>query len=304
MRLFYAIMQISPNGINWTDIDTQQLVYENFLKTDIPRALFYNTQVSLIKYNFIPPVEVENTYIRVVIRMVPNNTVGRFSDNAFVTVNGNPSAGQPNSYFAIYPTVAAVSGVARYNLNMRGNGWAPGGINGIGYYTRQAPAPGSADKPDPVLNGLPILPAIIGNRFYVVPFVINNDQPSGNSTLTNARLITRPNNFRHYYGPSLIEFQNLTPLTTYSIYQRFNVQLTNTVADVISLRIYVNGAGINPIETIVVPSANATIDLNYLWSIPSLAVNSYLFMTMSWTQAENDGMTVRYLDDNSFSFGV
>lgn len=305
MRLFYAVYQISSNGINWTDIDTQQLVYENYLKGDITTAFFLNVQTSLIKYNFIPPVDNEFTYIRVVIRVEPNNNVGNYGSNTLLIFNGD-SSGQTNSYLAIYPTISALPNVARYNLSMRGNGWTNAGAV-RGYSTTQAPPPTANPppiKPVAEVGGFQIEPIVPFRRFYVVPFVINNDQPSGSSTLTNARIITRTNNFRHYYGPSLTEFQNLTPLTNYQINQRFNVQMTNSVADTLRLRIYINGIGnINDDKIIIVPTSNATIDNTYNWNIPSLAANSYMFMIMTWTDAANDGMFVRYLDDNSITFG-
>jgi hypothetical protein len=305
MKLLYAVYQISPNGINWTDIDTQQLVYENFLKSDIPTSFFLNIQTSLIKYNFTPPVDAEFTYIRVVIRVEPNTTVGNYGPNTLLIFNGD-SSGQTNSYLAIYPSISPVPSVARYNLNMRGNGWTSTG-GGKGYSTRQAPPPNANPppvKPVAEVGGFQIQPIVPFNRFYVVPFVINNDQPSGSSTLTNARIITRTNNFRHYYGPSLTEFQNLTPLTNYQINQRFNIQMTNSVADTLRLRIYINGIGdTNDDKIIIVPTSNATIDNTYNWNIPSLPINSYMFMIMTWTNAANDGMFVRYLDDNSITFG-
>jgi len=306
MKLLYAVYQISPNGINWTDIDTAQLVYENDLKSDIPRAFFLNIQTSLIKYNFTPPVDAEFTYIRVVIRVEPNNTVGNYGPQTLLIFNGN-LGGQANSYFAIYPTISPLPSVARYNLSMRGNGWGAGGGGDRGYFTRQAPPPSANPppiKPVAEVGGVQIQPPVPFRRFYIVPFVINNSQPSLANTLTNARIITRTNNFRHYYGPSLTEFQNLIPLTNYQINQRFNIQMTNSVADTLRLRIYINGIGnINDDKIIVVPTANATIDNTYIWNIPSLAVNSYMFMIMSWTNAANDGMFVRYLDDNSITFG-
>ena len=305
MKLLYAVYQISPNGVNWTDIDTQQLVYENTAKLDITTAFFLNIQTSLIKYNFIPPVDAEFTYIRVVIRVEPNNTVGNYAPNTLLIFNGD-SSGQTNSYLAIYPSISPVPSVARYNLNMRGNGWTSTG-GGKGYSTRQAPPPNAnpaPTKPVPAVGGVQIEPQVAALRFYVVPFVINNSQPSLANTLTNFRLISRTNNFRHYYGPSLTELQNLTTLTNFEINQRFNIQMTNSVADTLRLRIYINGIGnINEDKIIIVPTSNATIDNTYNWLIPSLPINSYMFMIMTWTNAANDGMFVRYLDDNSITFG-
>jgi hypothetical protein len=305
MELLYAVYQISPNGVNWTDIDTQQLVYENYLKSDITTSFVLNIQTSLIKYNFIPPVDAEFTYIRVVIRVEPNNTVGNYGPNTLLIFNGD-SSGQTNSYFAIYPSISPVPSVARYNLSMRGNGWANVGGTARGYSTRQIPPPNANPppiKPVAEVDGFQMQPLIPGGRFYVVPFVINNSQPSLANTLTNARIITRTNNFRHYYGPSLTELQNLTTLTNYEINQRFNIQMTNSVADTLTLRIYINGIAIPQSRVIPVINSNATIDNTYNWQIPSIPINSYMFMIMSWTNAANDGMFVRYLDDNSITFG-
>jgi len=305
MKLLYAVYQISPNGVNWTDIDTQQLVYENTLKSDITAAFFLNIQTSLIKYNFIPPVDAEFTYIRVVIRVEPNNTVGNYGPNTLLVFNGDTS-GQTNSYLAIYPSISPVPSVARYNLNMRGNGWANVGGTARGYSTRQAPPPNANPapiKPDPEIDGVQIQPLIAFRRFYVVPFVINNSQPSLANTLTNFRLITRTNNFRHYYGPSLTELQNLTTLTNFEINQRFNVQITNSVADTLTLKIYINGIAIPQSRVIPVINSNAIIDNTYNWTIPSIPINSYMFMILTWTNAANDGMFVRYLDDNFITFG-
>ena len=41
----------------------------------------------------------------------------------------------------------------------------------------------------------------------------------------------------------LTELQNLTTLTNFEINQRFNIQMTNSVADTLRLRIYINGIG-------------------------------------------------------------
>jgi hypothetical protein len=305
MKTFSALYQISPNGINWTDLDTPQLVYENDFKTDIVRANFYNIQVSLIKYNFIPPDNYENTFIRVVIRMDPNNTVGRFGDNTNMSFNTIPGSGQPNSYFSIYPTQTYPAGVARSNLTMRGNGWTEGGIggaNGTGYYTAQRPLTGT--KPLPTINGVEILPTIMGNQFYVVPFIINNSAPDFLGYMTNFKFVHRRNNFRHYYGPSLLELQNLVPLTNFLITHRFYARITNTVADTLTFRIYINGIGHPQVNTVVCPTPDYLIaGPNFNWNIPSIAVNSYMFMIVSWTNPANDGMVFRYIDGNLFYFG-
>jgi hypothetical protein len=301
-----AVYQTSLNGVNWSDFGTPEFVFLNGLLLDDQLPEFINMQISLIKYNFIPPTDIEFIYIRVIVRIEPTINTGVYGSPNVFSFNGSngvSNTGQVNSYFAIYPTISALPGVCRYNVDMRGNGWAlvPPIVNGRGYYTRSRPASGT--KPNPTIEGTPILPSIVGNRFFVVPFVINNKQPTGSNTLTNVKLITRSNTFRTWYGPTLIELQNLTALTNYPITQRFNVSLTNTVADTIRLRIYINTVGIIPVQTIVVPTPNATIDITYNWLIPSIAINSYMFMIMSWTDEANDLMSVRYLDDNSITFG-
>jgi hypothetical protein len=302
-----AVYQTSLNGVNWTDLGTPEFVFQNVLDPEDQLPQFYNIQISLIKYDFIPPVDIEFIYIRVIVRIQPTVNTGTYSPNTTLLFNNligaNNGIGQVNSYFAIYPTISALAGVCRYNVDMRGNGWAlsPPIVNGRGYYTRSRPAVDR--RPNPRIEGVLITPLIANNRFLVVPFVINNKQPSGSDTLTNVKLITRSNNFRTWYGPTLIELQNLTALTNYSITQRFNVQMTNTGADTITLRIYINGVAIPQSRLIPLINSNATIDNTYTWVIPSIAINSYMFMMISWTEAANDFMSVRYLDDNSITFG-
>jgi hypothetical protein len=301
-----AVYQTSLNGVNWTDLGTSEFVFQNILDLEDQLPRFINMQISLIKYDFVPPVDIEFIYIRVIVRIQPTVNTGTYgSPNSFEFNNSNGvgNNGQVNSYFAIYPSISALPGVCRYNVDMRGNGWAlsPPIVNGRGYYTTSRPA--DDRRPNPRIGGLLITPPIVNNRFLLVPFVINNKQPSGSNTLTNVKLITRSNNFRTWYGPTLIELQNLTALTNYSITQRFNVQLTNTVADTITLRIYINSTAIPQSRVIPVINSNATIDNTYNWNIPSIAINSYMFMMMSWTEAANDYMSVRYLDDNSITFG-
>jgi hypothetical protein len=301
-----AVYQTSLNGVNWTDLGTPEFVFQNVLDFADPLPRFINMQISLIKYDFNPPVDIEFIYIRVIVRIQPTVNTGTYgSPNSFefnlsVAIGNN---GQVNSYFAIYPTISALPGVCRYNVDMRGNGWtlSPPIVNGRGYYVRSLPSP--EGKPNPRIEGTLIVPLIANNRFLVVPFVINNKQPSGSNTLTNVKLITRSNNFRCWYGPTLIELQNLTALTNYSITQRFNVQMTNTGADTITLRIYINGVAIPQSRLIPLINSNATIDNTYTWVIPSIAINSYMFMMISWTEAANDNMSIRYLDDNSITFG-
>jgi hypothetical protein len=285
---FEAVLQSSVNGINWSNLDGPTTVY---------RVIDYTGNnkipISLVKYNFIP--QGQNTYIRVLITLIPNNTDGQFPRNVVIYVN-NYNRTTSNSFFAIYKTNPIVSGLARYNIAMRDNGYDP-----VTYFGMLVA--GSELRLTPEIEGVPINPP--SQTQLLLPLVINNFAPdTTNNTLTNVRMVYRNNNFKTDYGLTFSEIEFLTPLTNYTITHRFNARFQCNVTFNPAIRVYING--VQAIYQIISASspANTSFDVSYIYTIPSIAAGDKMFLTFEYnTPANNLLSQLQFLNNGYITFG-
>lgn len=286
---FKAVLQSSVNGINWANLDTPITVY-----TLIDYSPLVSIPISLVKYNFIP--QGQNTYIRVLITLIPNNTDGQFPRNVVIFVNNyNPDTS--NSFFAIYKTSPNVAGSARYNIAMRETGYNLATTLGM-------KISGNTLRLTPEIEGVPINPP--SQTQLLLPLVINNFTPdTTNNTLTNVRMVYRNNNFKTDYGLTFSEIEFLTPLTNYIITHRFNARFQCSATFNPAIRVYING--VQALYQIISASspANTSFDVAYIYTIPSIAAGDKMFLTFEYNTPVNNARSsqLQFLNNGYITFG-
>jgi hypothetical protein len=288
--------QQSTNGIRWSNLDAPTLFYTNI--SNQPNMFANPIPINLTKYNHLPPTRYENSYIRVMIEVIPDNNIGVFG-NAQVAFN-DVVARSSNSYFSIFLT-STIANRALYNVDMRGNGYSS--VLNRGYSILKRP-PGIA-RPTPAIEGVTLN---VINSFFLVPLVVNNKTPTGNNIISNVKMVYRQNNLQNFYGPSLCELQFLTTVTNYPVTVRFNAKFATTQSSFCQIRWYVNSIGPTQSYTLL-DNGSPVIPPNYIFddtftvTFPQITANSTLFGILEYLGNTDDTAELQVLDNNSITFG-
>ena len=291
----YAFFQTSKDGTTWTDLTTPSLIFTNTSTA----ALTFGSPIpiSLYKTDFVPTSDLENSYVRVITRIVPDVLFGTFTNpctvyfNDYKINNDNPAV---NSYLSIYPSLTYDPLQARFNMSMRGNGYNTGLSNG--YAVKQKPI---IAKPTPQINGVDLFPS--NSNFLLLPIVVNKNTPTGNDIPTNTTIVYRPNNMQFLYGSSLSEIQMLTNVSNLVINQRINISVGNIAGGLFFFDIYVNGRVVSSASTNIDP--NTTIDQTLTRTLLSVTTGDCIFFTIRWNNIANEGMTLYVLDNYNITIG-
>lgn len=292
-----AVFQESIDGVRWTNLDTPKTIYENISQN--PEIFVNIVPISLIKYNHIPPADIENSFIRVVIRLIPDVNSGNFQFPAAIYFNSS-EIGMTNSYFSIYPTVSVIAGKVRYNVAMRGNGFSS--ILGTGYSIRRPL--GVTPTPNPQVDGVLLTP--VTNQFFLLPLVVNNRTPTGDNILTNVNMVYRQNNLQNFNGSTLCELEFLTTVPNFTYTLRFNARFSSVNTDIFAVRAYINGVGTDYtiLTTVINPTPpNPTFDETIISAPRTINAGDKFFMRFEWLTTGNDVGTLYILDNYYITFG-
>jgi len=292
-----ALFQESVDGVRWTNLDTPKTIYENISQN--PEIIVNMVPISLIKYDHIPPADFENSFIRVVIRLIPDVNSGNFQFPAAIYFN-SPEYGMTNSYFSIYPTVSVIAGKVRYNVAMRGNGFS--NFLGTGYNVRRPL--GVTPTPNPQVDGVLLTP--ITNQFFLLPLVVNNRTPTGDNVLTNVNMVYRQNNLQNFNGSTLCELEFLTTVPNFTYTLRFNARFSSVNTDIFAVRAYINGVGTDYtiLTTVVNPTPpDPTFDETIISAPRTINAGDKFFMRFEWLTAGNNVGTLFILDNYYITFG-
>jgi hypothetical protein len=254
--------------------------------------------INLTKYNYLPPTRYENSYIRVMIEVIPDNNTGIFG-NAQVAFNDVVARGS-NSYFSIFLT-STVANRALYNVDMRGNGYTSFLNRGYSILKR----PPNVPRPTPVVGGVQLN---VINSFFLVPLVVNNKTPTGNNIISNVKMVYRPNNLQNFYGPSLCELEFLTTVTNYPVTVRFNAKFATTQSSFCQIRWYVNSIGPTQSYTLldngspVIPP-DTIFDDTFTVTFPQITAGSTLFGIFEYLGNTDETAELQVLNNYSITFG-
>ena len=294
MKEFQAVFQESIDGIIWRDIDTPTTIYTN--TSEEPTITIKHVPITLLKYDHIPPATYENSFIRVIIRLIPDVEAGYFENPAAIYIN-SAELGMTNSYFSIYPTLST-TGTPLYNVVPRGNGY--NALNGRGYAISQPP---DITPPIPRIEGIEITAF---TKFLLIPLVINSRSPVGNNIAKLTKMVYRQNNFQGFYGSSLCELQFLASITNFSITLRFNAKYATPQGSFCNIQLCINNnlteqrqltIGGSP----VIPP-NTTFDETFIFTIPQITAGDTLFAIFQ-NLGNTDNPPLYILDNYYFDFG-
>jgi len=287
--------QQSTNRVTWTNLDTPISFYTNISNQT---NMFANPiPINLTKYNQLPPTRYENSYIRVMIEVIPDNNIGVFG-NAQIAFN-DIVARSSNSYFSIFLT-STVANRALYNVDMRGNGYSSVINRGYAILKRPPVIP----RPQPAIEGVPLQ---VVNSFFLLPLVVNNKTPTGNNIISNVKMVYRQNNLENFYGPSLCELQFLTTVTNYPVTVRFNAKFATAQSSFCNVRWFLNGDGLLPTNLLIggnpaIPP-DSTFDQTFTVTFPEITAGSKLFGIFQFLGNTDDTAELQVLDDYSITFG-
>jgi hypothetical protein len=253
--------------------------------------------INLTKYNYLPPTRYENSYIRVMIEVIPDNNIGIFG-NAQVAFNDVVARGS-NSYFSIFLT-STIANRALYNVDMRGNGYTSFLSRGYSILKRPPVIP----RPTPAIEGVPLLGV---NSFFLLPLVVNNKTPTGNNIISNVKMVYRPNNLQNFFGPSLCELEFLTTVTNYPVTVRFNANFATTQSSFCNIRWFLNGVSMLATNLLIdgspVIPPNTTFDQTFTVTFPEITAGSTLFGIFQYLGNTDDTAELQVLNNNSITFG-
>lgn len=287
--------QQSTNGIRWTNLDAPTSFYTNI--SNQPNMFANPIPINLTKYNYLPPTRYENSFIRVMIEVIPDNNIGVFG-NAQIAFN-DIVARSSNSYFSIFLT-STVANRALYNVDMRGNGYSS--VINRGYAVLKRPP--VIPRPTPAIEGVPLLGV---NSFFLLPLVVNNKTPTGNNIISNVKMVYRQNNLQNFFGSSLCELQFLTALTDYPVTVRFNAKFATAQGSFCNVRWYLNGVATLStnllIDGSVVIPADSTFDQTFTVTFPEITAGSNLFGIFQFLGNTDDTAELQVLDNYSITFG-
>ena len=290
-----VLFQQSTNRITWTNIDTPTSFYTNI--SNQPNMFANPIPINLTKYNYLPPARYENSYIRVMIEVIPDNNIGIFG-NAQIAFNDIVARGS-NSYFSIFLT-STVANRALYNVDMRGNGYASFLSRGYSILKRPPVIP----RPTPAIEGVPLQGV---NSFFLLPLVVNNKTPTGNNIISNVKMVYRPNNLQNFFGPSLCELEFLTTVTNYPVTVRFNANFATTESSFCNIRWYLNGVSMLATNLLIdgspVIPPNTTFDDTFTVTFPEITAGSTLFGIFQYLGNTDDTAELQVLNNNSITFG-
>jgi len=287
--------QQSTNRVTWTNLDTPISFYTNI--SNQPNMFANPIPINLTKYNHLPPTRYENSYIRVMIEVIPDNNIGVFG-NAQIAFN-DIVARSSNSYFSIFLT-STVANRALYNVDMRGNGYSSVINRGYAILKRPPVIP----RPQPAIEGVPLQ---VVNSFFLLPLVVNNKTPTGNNIISNVKMVYRENNLENFYGSSLCELQFLTTVTNYPVTVRFNAKFVTTQSSFCNVRWFLNGDGLLPTNLLIggnpaIPP-DSTFDQTFTVTFPEITAGSKLFGIFQFLGNTDDTAELQVLDDYSITFG-
>jgi len=290
-----VLFQQSTNRITWTNIDTPTSFYTNI--SNQPNMFANPIPINLTKYNYLPPARYENSYIRVMIEVIPDNNIGIFG-NAQIAFNDIVARGS-NSYFSIFQT-STVANRALYNVDMRGNGYASFLSRGYSILKRPPVIP----RPTPAIEGVPLT---VVNSFFLLPLVVNNKTPTGNNIISNVKMVYRPNNLQNFYGPSLCELEFLTTVTNYPVTVRFNAYFATTQSSFCNIRWFLNGVSMLDTNLLIdgspVIPPNSRFDQTFTVTFPEITAGSTLFGIFQYLGNTDDTAELQVLNNNSITFG-
>jgi hypothetical protein len=287
--------QQSTNGIRWTNLDTPTSFYTNI--SNQPNMFANPIPINLTKYNYLPPTRYENSFIRVMIEVIPDNNIGVFG-NAQVAFN-DIVARSSNSYFSIFLT-STVANRALYNVDMRGNGYSSVINRGYSILKRPPVIP----RPTPAIEGVPLTGV---NSFFLLPLVVNNKTPTGNNIISNVKMVYRQNNLQNFFGSSLCELQFLTTVTNYPVTVRFNAKFATAQSSFCNVRWYLNGVGLLSTDLLIggnpVIPPDSTFDQTFTVTFPEITAGSNLFGIFQFLGNTDDTAELQVLDNYSITFG-
>jgi hypothetical protein len=290
-----VLFQQSTNRITWTNLDTPTSFYTNI--SNQPNMFANPIPINLTKYNYLPPTRYENSYIRVMIEVIPDNNIGIFG-NAQIAFNDIVARGS-NSYFSIFLT-STIANRALYNVDMRGNGYASFLSRGYSILKRPPVIP----RPTPAIEGVPLQGV---NSFFLLPLVVNNKTPTGNNIISNVKMVYRPNNLQNFFGPSLCELEFLTTVTNYPVTVRFNANFATTQSSFCNVRWYLNGVGLLSTDLLISGSPvippNSTFDQTFTVTFPEITAGSNLFGIFQFLGNTDDTAELQVLNNYSITFG-
>ena len=296
MKQFQAVFQESINGITWTDLDTPTTIYTN--DTGLQTIAIKQVPIGLIKYNYTPPSTYENSYIRLVIRLIPDVLTGYYQNPALIYIN-SAQQGMTNCYFSIYQTISSL-GNSLYNIVMRGNGYQS--ISGKGYAIAQPDGP----YPTPFIEGVSFTPS---RKFLLLPIVINNRTPAGNNISRDVKIVYRQNTLQNFYGSTLCEVQFLKSMTDYPVTIQFNARwgtLTSNTFMYLHLSKNSTPAGqyllTLPNGDPIIPPGT-TFDQTVVFTIPQISAGDTLFPWFEFLGGGTDNSPLYILDNYSINFG-
>jgi len=253
--------------------------------------------INLTKYNYLPPTRYENSFIRVMIEVIPDNNIGVFG-NAQIAFN-DIVARSSNSYFSIFLT-STVANRALYNVDMRGNGYSSVINRGYAILKRPPVIP----RPTPAIEGVPLQ---VVNSFFLLPLVVNNKTPTGNNIISNVKMVYRQNNLENFYGPSLCELQFLTTVTNYPVTVRFNAKFATAQSSFCNVRWFLNGVSMLDTNLLIggnpVIPPDSTFDQTFTVTFPQITAGSNLFGIFQYLGNTDDTAELQVLDDYSITFG-
>jgi hypothetical protein len=290
-----VLFQQSTNRVTWTNLDTPTSFYTNI--SNQPNMFANPIPINLTKYNYLPPTRYENSFIRVMIEVIPDNNIGIFG-NAQIAFNDIVARGS-NSYFSIFLT-STIANRALYNVDMRGNGYASFLSRGYSILKRPPVIP----RPTPAIEGVPLQGV---NSFFLLPLVVNNKTPTGNNIISNVKMVYRPNNLQNFFGPSLCELEFLTTVTNYPVTVRFNANFATTESSFCNIRWYLNGVSMLATNLLIdgspVIPPNTTFDQTFTVTFPEITAGSTLFGIFQYLGNTDDTAELQVLNNNSITFG-
>jgi hypothetical protein len=293
LYIFYGFFQTSTDNVRWTDLGTPVRLYTNIATST--GSMTGTIPVSLYNTGFMPTPNFENSYVRVMIRIVPNNLNGTFVNPTNVYMNNtginNGIITGTCSYLAIYPTPSS-SGI-KFNMEMRGNGYNASARNGYTMIQRPLGA-----RPVPVAGDIVFSPPY--TQFLLLPLVVANRAATGNNIISNTNIIYElTNNLQFYYGSSFCEIQFTTVEANVVINQRINLTVPNS--DTYNFDIYINRIVVQSFEVFI--AANTPFDQILTRTIPIINTADRMFFTIRWANPANDGMRIFILDNNYITIG-
>jgi hypothetical protein len=276
-----AVFQQSVNASNWYDIDNETTIYINDsqnLFTDVSPI-----PISLNKYNYSPLQNTNKSYIRVLIRVYPNEYAGTFGANARLFFNNLTQymRGRTNCMMSIFKLFGSAN--TRYLMATNGNG-----LYEVQNYTYGLPAPSQY-----IINGqiLQFPPS----HFTLFPLVINNKllDINGNGGNCRVRIEYPPNNLGALHGSTFCQIVSeitVNVILTLTI----DMQFGNSVSDIVVWNVYKNNSFYANINQANLPTPNYSLSFGNITCPVLLEPNKPIFVTMDWQNPLNNTMTMQY----------